>query len=189
MNILQIGLSVGALLVVLRMVVMDFRVRRIEIIWLALFYGLSAGFALMHHGWWFLSTELLADLAFLGLYYLSVWGYLVWVGRKQKATHLAATARPSDAVCTHEYSDPESIPVSSTNHPIWNYIGAGDLLFLPALAFYFPLKGYVIFLIAAFLLSLAWWGIHYLIRREKVTIPLVGTVGTVFIVYSLFRFF
>lgn len=68
-------------------------------------------------------------------------------------------------------------------------IGAGDLLFLPVLSPLFPLREFVLFLTASFILSLAGWGVYTLLTRRDSTIPLVGTVGICFIGYFLFQIY
>jgi hypothetical protein len=70
---------------------------------------------------------------------------------------------------------------------LFRAIGAGDLLFLPALAPLFELREFVLFLTVAFALSLVGWLAYRSASRRQVTIPLVGTVGICWVIYSLFR--
>jgi hypothetical protein len=69
---------------------------------------------------------------------------------------------------------------------LFQAVGAGDLLFLPVLSPLFEPREFVLFLTAAFFLSLAGWSVYRLIFRRRTTIPLVGTVGLCFLVCSFF---
>lgn len=62
-------------------------------------------------------------------------------------------------------------------------IGSGDMLFLAVLVPFFDIKGFVGFLTASFILSLTGYYILRAGNKNIMTIPLVSTVGTCFIIY------
>lgn len=172
MNILFACLQAGTLVALIRMIWTDFTTRRIETLWLAAFGVLLGAFATAQYGWRYVGFNLLTNFIFLAFYYFFIWGYILILKRR--------------AACKSDLSNGTDFP-----HKLFmlNYIGAGDLLFLPALAIYFPLREFVFFLVLSFLLSLAGWSLYALLTRRIHTVPLVGTVGIVFIVYSVFKLF
>lgn len=66
-------------------------------------------------------------------------------------------------------------------------IGAGDLLFLPALAPLFETREFAAFLTASFAASLVGVGVCRLAGRRVASVPLVATVGVCFVAYTLYR--
>ena len=66
-----------------------------------------------------------------------------------------------------------------------NAIGAGDLLFLPALCPLLGLRQFVVFLTVSFALTLAGYAAYKKLSGRAATIPLVGTVGICFAVYLI----
>ena len=68
------------------------------------------------------------------------------------------------------------------------YIGWGDLCFLPALWPWFGGREFLYFLTATNVLALAGWGIYYVLTGKRATIPWVGVAGIVFMLYVVFKF-
>lgn len=68
---------------------------------------------------------------------------------------------------------------------LWQAVGAGDLLFLPLLAPGFGLHGFVLFLLVSFVATLAGWGLCAVFSHKYTTIPLAGSVGICFLIYSV----
>lgn len=67
-----------------------------------------------------------------------------------------------------------------------DYAGAGDLVFAVLLTPLFDLRGYLIFLLAGSAGSLVWWLAATRITGRPATIPLVGTLGIAYILYTLY---
>lgn len=65
------------------------------------------------------------------------------------------------------------------------YIGIGDILFFASIAPLFNMKGYVIFLIASFCLSIIYWVIIRVLSRDSnsLSIPLVSMAFVIYLVY------
>lgn len=72
-------------------------------------------------------------------------------------------------------------------NPLNKYIGSGDLWLFIGLTPLFSLKGYMLFALTSFLLSLVWWSIVAIFRRVKSDVPLVGIVGVVFCIWVIFN--
>lgn len=160
MDILLPCLQIAALIALSRMIWTDFLSRRIEVGWLILF-GVTLGvWTFIDPGLYPAWTNLLTNLSFLLLFYLLT-GVYFWVFISPGTTR------------------------SASNESIGQCIGLGDLLFLPTLAVHFPLRAFVLFLVVSFSLTLVGWKAAALFRRYKGTIPLVGTVGIAFILYSI----
>lgn len=70
-------------------------------------------------------------------------------------------------------------------NPFGKLIGKGDFWFIVCLLPAFAPVVYLRFLVIAFLFSLLGWGIYTRIRRVTTSIPLVATVGMVYLVYFM----
>ena len=66
-------------------------------------------------------------------------------------------------------------------NPLRRYLGVGDLLFVLALTPLFPLKEFLIFLLASMVGGLAWW----MVGSRKDSIPLVGILGIALGIYLI----
>lgn len=67
------------------------------------------------------------------------------------------------------------------------YMGSGDVLFLCALSPVFRLDEFIRFLIIAFTVSLVLWGIYVALSRQRVTVPLVTTVGLCYLALLIWK--
>ena len=67
-----------------------------------------------------------------------------------------------------------------------DYAGAGDLVFAALLTPLFDLRGYLVFLLAGSAGSRVWWLAATRITGRPATIPLVGTLGIAYILYTLY---
>lgn len=68
-------------------------------------------------------------------------------------------------------------------------IGWGDIIFIFALTPYFTIPGFLYFMIAALVLTLAGWGIFYFSGHRSKEIPLVSTVGICYGVLLIYNSF
>lgn len=66
-----------------------------------------------------------------------------------------------------------------------DYMGSGDVVFLLALTPMFGLREYLLFLITSLIVSLVWWSVVRAVRKKNLTIPFVGTAGTVLSLYLI----
>lgn len=68
----------------------------------------------------------------------------------------------------------------SRRKPIKELIGLGDVLFMVAATPLFPLKEFLYFMLVSFIAALlGWLAIRSAKRRQDLTIPLVGAMGSV----------
>ncbi len=67
------------------------------------------------------------------------------------------------------------------------YMGLGDVLFLLCLTPSFGVREFTLFLLAAFVLTLLWWGFRSREKEIDRGIPLVATVGLCYVCYILYR--
>jgi hypothetical protein len=77
------------------------------------------------------------------------------------------------------------IKEGSSSNLLTKYIGIGDILFFASIAPLFNMKGYVIFLIASFCLSIIYWVIMRVLSRDPniLSIPLVSMAFIIYLVY------
>ena len=154
---LLLSLHMASLVVLGGLIVSDFRRREIGVGGLILFGGLNITIGWLQCGWSWVGFRVALNLVLLGLLYLLLWFYVGVIRRRVYGG------------------------------PLWRTVGAGDLLFLPVLAPLFELRDFVLFLTAAFILSLAGWLLYRWISKFRTTIPLVGTVGICWSIYSFFN--
>lgn len=74
-----------------------------------------------------------------------------------------------------------------TGRQLGDAIGAGDMVFIAAMTPYFTMQDFLVFLVTAAILSLAVWGIPYMIKRGQDSIPLVSGLGICLSVIILYR--
>lgn len=74
-----------------------------------------------------------------------------------------------------------------TGRHLSDAIGAGDMVFIAAMTPYFTMQDFLVFLVAAAILSLAVWGIPCTTKQGQDSIPLVSGLGICLSVIILYR--
>lgn len=138
----------------------DFRERRVHLLWLLALAAASFATAGIRSGFHVMVSDAIFNLLFLCFMGAGIGSWLCIRYRGSFKVRLLSVKR---------------------------LFGAGDVVFLIALTPMFGLKEYIVFLLAACIISLVWWAAVRAIRHRSVAIPFIGTSGIVLCITVIIR--